>query len=298
MAIGVNKLFEMLSWNNDIETQRRGIEEAKNIRYLSIFLQPIEGKDIWENCARILANNKDEDLEPYLFSLFEWLQDANWPGFEIINDRVKSISPKLIGTAYSLSIKEAIKQKDEMWLTYLSELAYNKELYDYLSPKVKKVIKKYMKRKYKMNLNMNLRIGIILPKDVNEEILNEITRNNNIELIKFENKNLEEQLEQSEQFFQFSEHRTDTNSAIDINYMYPRNLNLACEEDAIKLIKVIKDILYRKEISKVGLLYFNGYTTSDKIKFEKLKKQVYDIKYLNNEFIMKIKDNRITYFST
>ena len=273
MAIGVNELFEMLSWNRDEKTQRRGIEEAKEIKYLSVFLQPIEGKDTWENCAKILANNKDEELEPYLFSLFEWLQDANWPGFDTINNRIKSIPPKLIAPAYSYSIKKAIKQKDGMWLTYLSELAYNKELYNYLSPKEKKIIKKYMKHNYIMNLRMNLRIGVILPKNVNEEILNEIRKKYNIGLIEFGNRDLEEQLEYDEQFLQFSKHGFDTNSSIGIHGVYPKNLKLVYEEDATKLIKIITEMISINGVNRIGLFYFNGYTTSDKIRFQKLEKK-------------------------
>lgn len=30
----------------------------------------------------------DEELEPYLISLFEWVQDMNWPGATLIFNRL------------------------------------------------------------------------------------------------------------------------------------------------------------------------------------------------------------------
>ena len=49
MSIGINELFEMLNWNNDEDIQKKGIEEGMKIKYISILIQPIEDKSIWEN---------------------------------------------------------------------------------------------------------------------------------------------------------------------------------------------------------------------------------------------------------
>ena len=82
-------------------------------------------------------------LEPYIFLLLEWLQDANWPGFDIIFNRIKSMPVNLVSNAYSYSIKQAVRQEDEMWLIYLARLAKNKELYNSLSQEEKNIIDKY-----------------------------------------------------------------------------------------------------------------------------------------------------------
>ena len=49
MAMGIDQIFDMLSWNNNEEIQRQGIQEAKKIKHLSVLFQPIESKSIWEN---------------------------------------------------------------------------------------------------------------------------------------------------------------------------------------------------------------------------------------------------------
>lgn len=143
MSIGINELFEMLNWNNDEDIQKKGIEEGMKIKYISILIQPIEDKSIWENCAKIIVQKTDEMLEPYIFLLLEWLQDANWPGFDIIFNRIKSMPVNLVSNAYSYSIKQAVRQEDEMWLIYLARLAENKELYNSLTQEEKNIIDKY-----------------------------------------------------------------------------------------------------------------------------------------------------------
>lgn len=45
----------MLNWNNSEEIQQKGIEEASKIKYISILFQPVENKEIWENCAKVIA---------------------------------------------------------------------------------------------------------------------------------------------------------------------------------------------------------------------------------------------------
>ena len=93
MCIGINHLFKMLS-SDEQDIQQQGLDEAAKVSYLSIFMQPSEGKDLWESCAKVLANRTDEELEPYLIQMFGWLQDANWPGFDIIYDRLREIPAK------------------------------------------------------------------------------------------------------------------------------------------------------------------------------------------------------------
>lgn len=51
----IDRIFDMLSWDNEEKIQTKGIEEAKKIRHLSVLIQPIESKSIWENCAKVLA---------------------------------------------------------------------------------------------------------------------------------------------------------------------------------------------------------------------------------------------------
>ena len=88
----IDKIMEMLDWNNSIEDQALAIESAKNVKCINVFLQPGSpyGKRVWDNCAKILSARSDKELAPYLIPLLEWLQDLNWPGALTILDRMIS----------------------------------------------------------------------------------------------------------------------------------------------------------------------------------------------------------------
>ncbi|MCL2866733.1 MAG: DUF5071 domain-containing protein [Clostridia bacterium] len=152
MTVDVNQLFDMLSWDSNEDTQLEGLEEAAKVKYLSIFIRPSEGKGLWENCAKALAGKTDEELEPYLISLFEWLADGNWPGFIIIYERLIKIPAKKILNAYQFSIKRAREMPEvdsKRWLTYLAGLITNQELLELLPLDQQKLMKKYYKRWWK-----------------------------------------------------------------------------------------------------------------------------------------------------
>lgn len=89
--LDIDTILDMLDWNNDIETQEKGIEEGKKVRSLEAFIQPYHEKNskaVWENCAKILSCKNDEELWPHIRALLHWLGDSNWPGYEIILDRL------------------------------------------------------------------------------------------------------------------------------------------------------------------------------------------------------------------
>ncbi|MHC1695128.1 MAG: DUF5071 domain-containing protein [Eubacteriales bacterium] len=84
----------MLDWNNNEANQKKGIQIAKLIKDLNVFLQPLTdnfNKNVWDNCAIILCEKTDDELEPYLIPLLEWLQDLNWPGALLILRRLSSL---------------------------------------------------------------------------------------------------------------------------------------------------------------------------------------------------------------
>ncbi len=121
MAMEIDQIFEMLSWDNDKETQLRGIEEAKQIKHLSVFLQPIESKLIWENCARVLISKNDKELQLYLVSMFKWLQDMNWPGADYIYDRLKNMPKEIIEIPYHICLTMAKETQDYSWEAVLKK---------------------------------------------------------------------------------------------------------------------------------------------------------------------------------
>ena len=115
MDISVDVMFKMLSWNSPEEVQEEGLRVASKVQYLSVFLRPIESKSVWENCAKVLSEKQDWQLERYLFSLFEWLQDMNWPGAFLIWERLGRMSKESLQFAYEASLEKAIQTDDECW---------------------------------------------------------------------------------------------------------------------------------------------------------------------------------------
>ncbi len=148
----INELFEMLDSNNDAEIQIAGIEEAKQIKFFSILFQPVENKSVWENCAKVIVTKSNSELYESILDMFEWLRDLNWPGFQIILKRLKQFPVQTISYWLSYSIKKARMEKDDLWLVGLSYLCTEREVYNRLNRKEKRIMWKTMK---KMNLNFD-----------------------------------------------------------------------------------------------------------------------------------------------
>ena len=117
----IDQIFEMLDWNNDKKTQLIGIEKAKTIINLSVLFQPIEKKSVWENCAIVISSKTNEQLKPYVISMFEWLQDMNWPGADIVFKRLLEMPLDMIQLPYNIVLDTAQKRGDYVWLEVLKD---------------------------------------------------------------------------------------------------------------------------------------------------------------------------------
>jgi hypothetical protein len=122
----ITALMAMLDWNNSEETQQKGIELAKTVQDLNVFLQPLSpsfNKNVWNNCAKILYGKSDYELEPYLVPLLEWLQDLNWPGALLIVKRLSYYGNRLsLATAKEKCLIRAKAEKDSEWLDNLTHM--------------------------------------------------------------------------------------------------------------------------------------------------------------------------------
>lgn len=127
LDMGIDQIFDMMSWNNEEKIQRQGIEEAKKIKNLSVLFQPIESKSIWENCAKVLVSKEDQELKLYLINMFQWLQDMNWPGAELIYERLKKMPMQNIEIAYKISLSMADRTQDVVWKKILIDFWNNIE---------------------------------------------------------------------------------------------------------------------------------------------------------------------------
>ena len=115
----IDYIMDLLDWNNSTEVQAKGIELAKKVKNINVFLQPCNrkhNKNVWENCAKVLSTKTDEELTPYLIELFEWLQDLNWPGAFCIMERLKKYGDNSsFSFSFDICIKCAKALKDDAW---------------------------------------------------------------------------------------------------------------------------------------------------------------------------------------
>lgn len=124
--VNIDYIMDLLDWNNSIKKQEKGIKLAKNVKCINVFLQPggrYYGKNVWDNCAKILSARSNEELSPYLIELMEWLQDMNWPGAFCILDRLKGmVNEQLFQYSYKICLKYAQALSDEVWESNLRML--------------------------------------------------------------------------------------------------------------------------------------------------------------------------------
>ena len=122
----IDEIMDMLDWNNSFEIQKKGRELSKEIRCINVFLQPLHlehNKNVWDNCAMILAERSDKELHPYLYQLFDWILDMNWPGAFCIWERLKEYRDmEWFNYVLSDCIKEAKMLGEEQWLSNLLKL--------------------------------------------------------------------------------------------------------------------------------------------------------------------------------
>ena len=124
--VNIDYIMDLLDWNNSIERQEQGIEMAKDVKCINVFLQPCSknyDKNVWDNCAKILSARSNEELSPYMIELMEWLQDMNWPGAFCIFDGLKGmVNEQLFQYSYTICLKCAQALDDETWESNLRML--------------------------------------------------------------------------------------------------------------------------------------------------------------------------------
>ena len=115
----ITKIMDMLDWHKLPEIQAEGIALARSTETIIPFIQPLtpeHNKNVWENCAVIIAEKSDEKLKPYLTELLEWMQDMNWPGAFRIMDRLQKYSDDAsFGSAVNACLAKARASGDEVW---------------------------------------------------------------------------------------------------------------------------------------------------------------------------------------
>ena len=119
----IDYIMELLDWNRTEEEQAEGLRLARQVKAFNVFLQPCDdknNKNVWDNCALIISEKEDLELFSYLFELFMWIQDLNWPGALCIVDRLQKYG-KMI--SYDRQWREAYTcakaLKNNVWMENL-----------------------------------------------------------------------------------------------------------------------------------------------------------------------------------
>ena len=117
--VDIDYIMSLLDWNMDINEQAKGINLASDVENFNVFIQPCNkkyNKNVWDNCAKILAQKTDDQLSPYLIELLKWLQDLNWPGALCILHRLQEFEQNSsFDSAYHACLNHAQAMKDDVW---------------------------------------------------------------------------------------------------------------------------------------------------------------------------------------
>lgn len=133
LMVNIDYIMNLFDWNNSDENQNRGLELAKDVKCISVFIQPGSpyGKNVWDNCAKALARKDDKELEPHLIALLEWLQDMNWPGAFCILDRLQKYKDDIyLDLCLTICLRKAKTLDDETWEYNLNMLKKNNKTGD------------------------------------------------------------------------------------------------------------------------------------------------------------------------
>lgn len=126
VMVNIDAIMDLLDWNRSIEEQSIGLEMAREVKCINVFIQPgyPYGKNVWDNCAKIISQKKDEELSYYLIELLEWVQDVNWPGALCIRDRLKKFKDKVcLHKAINICKNKALLNDDEEWIHNLNSIS-------------------------------------------------------------------------------------------------------------------------------------------------------------------------------
>lgn len=139
MSLTIDDIYDLFAWDASFSNEEynarvdRGIAEAGKLKNIYPFIQPIvagrNSKSVWEPCAKVIALKSDEELDDYMYRLLEWLQDMNWPGAEIIFERLSQIPYAKIQDYVEFSIHRAKREQDEIWLDTLEALKEHRHWY-------------------------------------------------------------------------------------------------------------------------------------------------------------------------
>lgn len=116
-------ILESLSWNNDIETQQKGVKQLIEDESIDIN-QLIEQADktCFQNIVLAVSQKNWENQYKAVDGLLILLQDLNWPGSLDGLNILKRLPRDIVLGPLENALKKAVKTFDDMWLSNLNIL--------------------------------------------------------------------------------------------------------------------------------------------------------------------------------
>lgn len=140
----IDEIMYLIDWKRNEQEQKIGIEMAREVSCLKAFFRPIGpaySKSVWDNCAIIICAHSDEELEPYIIEMLLWLEDLNWPGAEMIQQRLLDFRKIDILAVYINSMVPALEKLGRNnWLGSIAELMQNTALRNCLHQEVRQAL--------------------------------------------------------------------------------------------------------------------------------------------------------------
>lgn len=128
----IDTIMRLLNWNCSKIEQEKGIAMAREVRCIKVFFQPPGpdfSKSVWENCARIVCEKKDDELIPYTTDMLMWIQDLTWPGAERILLRLQEFSDTSVLAMTITEMLPALIAIEEIpWIMSIACLLCNDKL--------------------------------------------------------------------------------------------------------------------------------------------------------------------------
>jgi len=122
--LDIERVYRMLKVDNSRDIINEGGDMADKIEDLTLLICPPSDASVWEQCADILSQKNDEELEPYLEALLKWLYDPNWPGALVILERLAKFPDDILQPHVEKAVINALYdgKEGERWLYSLYEL--------------------------------------------------------------------------------------------------------------------------------------------------------------------------------
>lgn len=143
----IDQIMYLLDWKRSEIEQQQGISMARKVSCIKVFFQPIGpgySKSVWENCAVIICERSDEELDPYITDMLLWLEDLNWPGAQLIQERLCSFHNV---SRLSSLLNEMVPALEilgkKSWLSFISELLTNPQIAKCLNSNTINILSRY-----------------------------------------------------------------------------------------------------------------------------------------------------------